>query len=111
MFAYHDLADDEALVVDVQPLDVSYWNIAVMTRFHETVDYLTRRMSRTMANVVPEADGTIRLVLTHGRAVHPNWLDTAGHRHGVLIFRWVGPRDAVTDMPTTQVVKVAELEA
>ncbi len=111
MFATYDLADDEALIVDLQPLEVSYWNIAVMTRFHETVDYLTRRMSRTMANVAAEPDGSIRLVLTHGREVHPNWLDTAGHRHGVLIFRWVGPRDAVTDMPTTRVIKVAELEA
>jgi len=110
MFATYDLADDEALVIDLQPLEVSYWNIAVMTRFHETVDYLTRRMSCTMANVVPEADGTIRLVLTHGHDVHPNWLDTAGHRYGVLVLRWVGPRDAVTDMPTTRVVKVAELE-
>jgi hypothetical protein len=110
MFATYDLADDEALIIDLRPLEVSYWNIAVMTRFHETVDYLTRRMSRTMANVVVEPDGSIRLVLTHGRDVHPNWLDTAGQRHGVLIFRWVGPRDAVTDMPTTRVVNVAELE-
>ena len=108
MFATFDLADDEALVIDLQPLEVSYWNIVVMTRFHETIDYLTRQMSRTMANVVPEADGTIRLVLTHGRAVHPNWLDTAGHRYGVLVLRWVGPRDAVTDMPVARVVKVAE---
>jgi hypothetical protein len=112
MFATFDLADDEALVIDVQPLEgASYWNLAVMTRYHEILDYHARPTSRTMAEVVPEPDGTIRLVVTHGRAVHPNWLDTAGHRYGVLIFRWVGPRDAVTAMPTTRVVPVAELEA
>jgi hypothetical protein len=110
MFATFDLGPDEALVIDTQPLEgASYWNLAVMTRYHEILDYHARPTSRTMAEVVPEDDGTIRFVLTHGRAVHPNWLDTAGLRYGVLIFRWVGPRDAVTDMPTTRVVPVAEL--
>lgn len=42
--------------------------------------------------------------------MHPNWLDTAGLRFGVLSFRWVGPRDAVTEMPVTRVVPVADLE-
>lgn len=112
MFATFDLAPDEALIIDAQPVvGASYWNLAVMTRFHEILDYHVRPTSRTMSEVVPEADGTLRFVLTHGQAVHPNWLDTAGHRHGVLIFRWVGPRDAVTEMPTTRVVKVAELAA
>ena len=110
MFATYDLADDEALVIDVQPLEVSYWNICVLTRFHEAIDHLSRPTSRTMAEVTPEADGTIRLVLTHGQAVHPNWLDTAGHRHGVLLFRWVGPRDAITELPTARVVPAAGVD-
>ena len=111
MFATFDLDADQALVLDVQPLDVRYWNLAVMTRFHETIDHRSRPTSRTMAEVEPEADGTIRMVLTHGRPVHPNWLDTAGHRHGILLFRWVGPRDAVTDLPTCRVVPLSELDA
>jgi hypothetical protein len=112
MFGTFDLAPDEALVIDVEPLEgVAYWNLAVMTRFHEILDYHARPTSRTMAEVTPEPDGTIRFVLTHGRAVHPNWLDTAGLRYGVLIFRWVGPRDAVTAMPATRVVPVDELDA
>ena len=111
MFATFDVGADQALVIDVHPLEVSYWNIAVMTRFHETLDYLHRPTSRTKDEVTPEPDGTIRLVLTHGKPVHPNWLDTAGHRHGILIFRWVGPRDAVTDLPTARLVPLADLAA
>lgn len=110
MFATFDLAEDEALVIDVQPLDVSYWNIAVMTRFWESIDHMARPTSRTMAEVTPEPDGAIRLVLTHGQAVHPNWLDTAGHRYGIMTFRWVGPRDAITELPTASVVKVTEFD-
>lgn len=109
MMAAFDLGEDEALVIDVDPLEVSYWNVVVMTRFHETIEHLSRPTSRTMDEVTPEADGSVRLVLTHGRALHPNWLDTAGHRHGIVIFRWVGPRDAVTDLPVATVVPVAEL--
>jgi hypothetical protein len=109
MFATFDLGDDEALVVDVQPLEVTYWNIAVMTRFHEILDYHARPTSRTMTEVTPEPDGTIRLVLTHGQPVHPNWLDTAGHRYGILLFRWVGPRDAITELPTARLVPLSEV--
>lgn len=111
MLATYDLGEDEALVVDLQPLDAVYWNIAVMTRFHETLNHRSRPTSRTNAEVTPESDGSIRLVLTHGRAVHPNWLDTAGHRYGVLILRWVGPRDAVVDPPSARVVAAGELDA
>jgi hypothetical protein len=110
MFATFDLGTDEALVIDVQPLDVTYWNITVMTRFHEIIDYRTRPTSRTMTEVTPEPDGTIRLVLTHGRPVHPNWLDTAGHRYGILVFRWVGPRDAITELPAAKLISLADLE-
>jgi hypothetical protein len=63
-----------------------------------------------MTEVTPEPDGTIRLVLTHGQPVHPNWLDTAGHRYGILLFRWVGPRDAITDLPTATIVPLSELD-
>jgi hypothetical protein len=110
MFATFDLDEGEALVVDVQPLEVTYWNIAVMTRFHEILDYHARPTSRTMTEVTPESDGTIRLVLTHGQPVHANWLDTAGHRYGILLFRWVGPRDAITELPTAQLVPLSELD-
>jgi hypothetical protein len=63
-----------------------------------------------MTEVTPEPDGTIRLMLTHGRPVHPNWLDTAGHRHGILVFRWVGPRDAITELPAAKLISLADLE-
>lgn len=108
MFSTFDLGPQEALVIDLEPLDVTYWNVAVMTRWHETLDYLKRPTSRTNEEVELQEDGRVRLVLTHGRAVHPNWLDTAGHRYGVLVFRWVGPRDAVTELPTATVVKLEE---
>jgi hypothetical protein len=111
MFATFDLGSEEALVVDVEPLrEASYWNLCVMTRFHEIIDYLKRPTSRTSEEVTPERDGTIRFVLTHGLPLHPNWLDTAGHRYGILLFRWVGPRDAGTELPEASVVAVSELE-
>jgi hypothetical protein len=111
MFSTFDLDPDEALIIDFEPLEVSYWNITVMTRWHETLDYLKRPTSRTLEEVVTEPDGRVRLVLTHGLAAHPNWLDTAGHRYGVLVFRWVGPRDAVTELPKATLVKASELDS
>lgn len=111
MFSTFDIGPEEALIVELDPLEVSYWNITVMSRWHESVDYLKRPKSRTLEEITTDPDGRVRLVLTHGLAIHPNWLDTAGHRYGVIVLRWVGPRDAVTELPTATLVKVAELDS
>jgi hypothetical protein len=47
-------------------------------------------------------------VVAHRDPGVPNWLDTAGHAHGTVGVRWVGP-DVVDVLPATRVVKLADL--
>ena len=35
-----------------------------------------------------EPDGSWKLVIAARDPGHPNWLSTAGHRKGVIFFRW-----------------------
>jgi len=39
--------------------------------------------------VVPEGDGSIRLVVAHTNPGDPNWLSTSGHNLGIMFFRWL----------------------
>jgi len=100
MLAAYQVGEDEALIIETDPLDVRYWNLAVESRWHETVDYLQRRTHRSLDDVVVDPDGKLRFVLAHGKTPHPNWLDTGGYNEGFLTFRWVGERDSVTALPT-----------
>ena len=47
MIGTYLLAPDEALVVDVEALDVRYWNFAIENPWHESFDYARRKTART----------------------------------------------------------------
>ncbi|MBB85507.1 MAG: hypothetical protein CL931_16985 [Deltaproteobacteria bacterium] len=105
MFGTYQIEEDEALVIETDPLDVRYWNLAIESRWHETVDYLTRRTHLSLDHAVVDADGKLRFVVAHGQTPHPNWIETGGHREGWMTFRWVGERDSEVSMPTVLRVK------
>ena len=110
MLGTYRIAADEALIIEVDPLDVRYWNLAIESLWHESVDYAKRRGSRTHDDIAVDPDGKARFVVAHARTDHPNYLETAGHSRGFMTFRWVGERDtkaplpAVTRLPLEQAV-------
>jgi len=109
----YEIEEDEALVVEVDRLDVRYWNFAIENPWHESVDYAQRKTARTHDDVTIDADGKVRFVVAHARTDHPNYLETAGHRRGFMTFRWVGERDTkapppkVTKLPVAQALELA----
>ncbi len=105
MFGTFQIEEDEALLIETDPLDVRYWNLAIESRWHESVDYLTRRTHRSLDHAVVDADGKLRFVLAHGKTPHPNWLDTGGHNEGFMTFRWVGERETEATLPTVIRIK------
>jgi hypothetical protein len=99
---------DEALIVEVDSMDVRYWNFAIENPWHESVDYGQRKTSRTHDDVVVDPDGKVRFVVAHARTDHPNYLETAGHSRGFMTFRWVGERDTQAPLPTVTRLPLAE---
>jgi hypothetical protein len=99
---------DEALIVEVDAMDVRYWNFAIENPWHESVDYWQRKTSRTHDDVVVDPDGKVRFVVAHARSDHPNYLETAGHTRGFMTFRWVGERDTKAPLPTVTRLPLAE---
>ena len=78
--AYFDLADDEALVVEVMPPACEYWMIALHNHWMETLDYVHHQSTLNCHSAQLEPDGSVRFVVAHRDPGVPNWLDTAGHR-------------------------------
>jgi hypothetical protein len=106
--AYFDLADGEALVVEVVPPDCDYWMIALHNHWMETLDYVHHQSTLNCRTAVLAPDGSARFVVSAVDPGLPNWLDTAGHRHGTVGVRWVG-RDVVDVLPRTRVVRLDAL--
>ena len=103
---YWALAPGEALVVEATPPRCDYWNFQLGNIWAECLDK-RRTISRNIASTTCEPDGSFRLVVAHTDPGHPNWIDTCGHRHGIMGLRWVR---ADTHPPaTTRVVPLASL--
>ncbi len=110
--AYWRFGPDEALVVEITPPRCAYWNIQLANVWAECLD-TRRQVWRNHTNAVADPDGVVRVVVAHRDPGHPNWLDTAGHRHGTAHIRYVladshppartriVPRDAIPPPPTT----------
>ena len=104
----------EALVIDVDPPDVRFWNLVVSNIWHECFDVRRRRTTVTNADAKRNDDGTVRLVLAAEDPGVPNWLDTGGRHRGFLIFRWlddpVEPPSACRVVPVGEVAGLAPLD-
>ena len=109
MIGSYQLADDEALLMRVQPPDTRYWNIALESRWHEIADYLHRPTSLTLDEVQYSEDGSVEFVVAHQDPGHPNWLDTSGHNFGFITLRWLDVIDVKVPTPELQVIQWDDL--
>jgi hypothetical protein len=92
--AYWELGPDEALVVEAMPPKCDYWMFVLHNHWLESLDYRYHRIHLNNVTAKLEADGGVRVVVAHRDPGASNWLDTAGHRHGTIGVRWVGPNVA-----------------
>jgi hypothetical protein len=101
---WYQLDEDEALVIDVQPPECRYWGVHLANRWGQSMDHRTRRTALNARTAVPDADGTVRIGVAGTDPALPNWLDTAGHRQGWVLFRWLLADDTV--VPSVERIKL-----
>lgn len=103
-----DIGEDEALIIESElPEERPYWNIQVIDALWNQIDYVYRQSSLNGLQAKVDADGKFRAVLSHTDPGIANWLDTGGHRYGMLIGRWYRCSGHPTPLVTR--VKFADL--
>ena len=106
--SYWALAPDEALVVELAHVpECRAWSLQVCNYWMESLDYRYHRTNVNKSTARVEPDGSVRIVVAHEDPGHPNWITTAGHANGTLLFRLTGAKSIV--QPTTRVVQRSEL--
>ena len=101
------LADDEALVITHRPPVCRFWNLVVWNQFMATPGVADARSSINGHTAVPNADGSVTIVLSTGATAHPNSLTTLDYPIGNLAFRWF-LADEVPARPQAWLVKASE---
>ena len=90
---YHgwfELAEDEALVIDITPPECDFWNFQLANYWLESLDYRYFPVHLNQGTATYRPDGSVRIVVATTDPGVPNWIDTCGHRHGTMCVRWVG---------------------
>ena len=103
-----DLGPDDALVMEGTIPSSRFTNVMLWNIHMQTLDYRTRRTALNQAQIVPEADGSYRIVISAKDPGVPNWIDTGGHRRGTIFWRFLLP-ESDPETPRCRVVDVGEL--
>jgi hypothetical protein len=101
------LEDDEALVITHTPPSCRFWNLVVWNQFMATPGVRDARSSVNGHTAVPNADGSVTIVVSRGETAHPNSLTTLDYPVGNLAFRWF-LADGVPARAEVKLVKVSD---
>ncbi|WP_157215494.1 DUF1214 domain-containing protein [Flavisphingomonas formosensis] len=88
VMGYFDLAEDEALVIDVNLGGADYFLAPITNIWGTTNDIVHRTSSLNLTQAVRNADGTVTFVVSERDPGVHNWLDTCDMPEGLLTLRW-----------------------
>ena len=101
--SYWSIKADEMLVVEIPSIPECYsWNFQLCNYWMESLDYRYHKIHVNKSTAHYQPDGSARIVVAHQDPKTPNWLSTAGHEHGTMVFRWIGAKQHID--PVTKVV-------
>lgn len=99
---WYQVADDQALEITGTPPTTRYWSILLMTRWMESLDYRNHQIILNHSDIALEDDGSFKILISGRNPGHANWLDTAGHNAGYMMFRWM--RTEMVETPKCRLV-------
>ena len=83
--------DGDVLVVEARlPAGLRAFSLSLTDPCFSTIDWANAQSSLNRRQAVVDPDAILRLVVAASDPGVQNWLDTTGHRAGVLQFRWSG---------------------
>jgi hypothetical protein len=103
----YSIEPDEALVLELDAPETAYWEYHLYDVWLQAPDFINHQSDINQQRAVADSDGKIRVVISLSDPGVPNWLDPAGRREGIMVFR--NYRAKVVPNPTCHLLKLAEL--
>jgi hypothetical protein len=104
---WFDLEPDEAMLIELAAPDAVHWSFQLGNYWGEFLDFANFTSSINGHQAVPSSDGLYRIVIARTDPGVPNWLDTAGHREGMIFYRYHLAKSK--PIPTARLVKLSDL--
>jgi hypothetical protein len=104
LHGYWQLAENEALAIETSIPACRAWNFQLNNYWMESLDYRAHRIHVSNASARLNADGKVTVVVAARDPGFGNWIDTAGHSHGTMLWRWTGATEH--PVPSVSVVKL-----
>jgi len=104
LHGYWQLGLDEALEIKSSIPECQAWNFQVNNYWLESLDYRAHRIHTNSALAKLDPDGSVTIVLAARDPGYGNWLETVGHTHGTMLWRWTNATEHPT--PTCRVVSL-----
>ena len=103
---HFDLRPDQALMITVPVSDAPYLGFQLGSLWYISLDYINHQTSLNNTQAQADPDGKVRMVVADQNPGVTNWVETLGHRRGILQFRWqrVSRQLTEADGPTVEVV-------
>lgn len=97
------LEPGEALVITSRHPTCRFWNLTLWNQYMAALDVDYGRAGLNSGTAVPNADGTVTIVISTEQLAHPNAVSTKGHPEGLMSFRWFHADD-LPEHPTAVLV-------
>ena len=105
----YDIQPDEALIIECEAPKAKYWGVSLGDVWFASTDYSHHHSSLNDTQAKVDADGRLRLVMSHADPGVANWLDLVGSGFGLALFRRYLLE--APSVPQTRRVKLADLRA
>ncbi len=103
----YDLELEDALVIDLPPVEARYWSFQTGTLWSQTTDFSYHQSSINGAQAKLDDDGHFRAVLALKDPGVPNWIDPAGIPTGMCVLRFYKFKEAL--VPTVKKVALSDV--
>ena len=106
------LADDEALILTLDPIGAKYLSVQLANRWLGSLDYIHHTASLNITQAEANSDGSYTFVIAPRDPGSRNWVDTMQLHEGVVQIRWQKlPQPLEPSDSAVRSVKVVKLNA
>jgi hypothetical protein len=112
-FGHFKVADDEALVLTIDPIGARYLGFQLCDHWMIGMEYISATGCINHAQAARNNDGTYTLVISPSDPGVYNWVDTEHLGSGEMLIRWQAlphpPKDENPSIAKSRLVKLAQL--
>jgi len=103
LHGWWELKDNQALRITSNIPHCEGWNFQINNVWMESLDYRHHNIHINNGLADLNADGSVT-VMVSAKPQRNNWIDTAGHHKGTMLWRWTGAKDH--PIPQVEIINV-----